>query len=377
MEAIAQEIRTRVGNLEASMTIRGSDGQERPLVQSFVNLEARVLQQQTSSNMEDIERLIDAKLKSAIVAMQPNERQPHAKHNFAKPILESKAIQDVGKVTDAKRYQQWNKKMKNALEQTREQSRGMLEVVEKMSEEEVIQHNVNNDGFTCGESIIELMMVKSGTADEEKEWWKGIAKTLNRDMWAILCSKAESEAEETMDGCNQGEGLWAYLRIHLWFMRTTAQGRSVRRAAIMNPARCKHEHEISGAIERWEERCRNVQKDDKELELPDSWKMTALHGILCGEIQKNVEYREKEFSTYDELRSTVMRWAINKKIEKERHTRGDPMDTNQAEDAYTAEEWVQWESNDCQWPTEETDENVWILIKMTMIMLENKMGCPY
>ncbi len=122
----------------------------------------------------------------------------------------------------------------------------------------------------------------------------------------------------------------------------------------MNPARCKHEHEISGAIERWEERCRNVQKDDKELELPESWKMTALHGILCGEIQENVEYREKDFSTYEELRSTVMRWAINKKIGKEGYNRGDPMDTNQAEEQYTAEEWKDWESG---WPIEEMDEN--------------------
>ena len=160
MEATAQEIQARVGNLEAAMSIRGGDGQERPLAQSFVNLETRVLQQQqTSSNMEEIERLIDAKLRSAIVAMQPTERQPEAKQHFAKPILESKAIQDVGKVADAKSYRQWNKKMKNALEQTREQSRGMLEVAEKMSEEEIIQHNVNHDGFTYGESIIELMIV--------------------------------------------------------------------------------------------------------------------------------------------------------------------------------------------------------------------------
>ena len=111
MEAMAQEIRTRVGNLEASMTIRGSDGQERPLAQSSINLEARALQQQqTSSNMEELERLIDAKLRSAIVAMQQTERQPQSKQDFAKPILESKAIQDVGKVTDAKSYRQWNKK---------------------------------------------------------------------------------------------------------------------------------------------------------------------------------------------------------------------------------------------------------------------------
>ena len=120
MEAMAQEIVRRVTNLEASMTIRGGDGQERPLVQSFVNLEARVLQQQqqTPSNMEEIERLIDVKLRSAIVAMQPIERQSQPKQDFVKPILESKAIQDVGKVTDAKSYRQWNKKMKNALEQT-------------------------------------------------------------------------------------------------------------------------------------------------------------------------------------------------------------------------------------------------------------------
>ena len=36
-------------------------------------------------------------------------------------------------------------------------------------------------------------------------------ETLNRDMWAILCAKAIGEAEEKMDGCNQDEGLWAYL----------------------------------------------------------------------------------------------------------------------------------------------------------------------
>ena len=85
MEAMAQEIQRRVTNLEASMTIQGGDGQERPLVQSFVNLEARVLQQQqqTPVNMEAIEMLIDAKLRSAIIGMQPNERQSQSRPNSA------------------------------------------------------------------------------------------------------------------------------------------------------------------------------------------------------------------------------------------------------------------------------------------------------
>ena len=86
----------------------------------------------------------------------------------------------------------------------------------------------------------------------------------------------------------------------------------------MTPTRCKHEHEISSAIEKWEEKYRSIREEDKELDLPDSWKMTAIQGILCGEIQKHIEYREQDFKTYDELRSIVMKWAINKKIERDR-----------------------------------------------------------
>ena len=72
--------------------------------------------------------------------------------------------------------------------------------------------------------------------------------------------------------------------------------------------------------------------------MPDSYKMTAIHGILCGEIQKSVEHREKELQSYDELRNTVMKWAINKKIEKERNARGDPKDCDEmGEDG-----WPMW-----------------------------------
>ena len=89
-------------------------------------------------------------------------------------------------------------------------------------------------------------------------------RTLNVDMWALLSAKAEGEAEEKLESYNQGEGLWAYLRIHLWFTRTTDQGRSMRRAKIMMPTKCNHEHEISAAVERWEDQCRTLCEADKE-----------------------------------------------------------------------------------------------------------------
>ena len=84
----------------------------------------------------------------------------------------------------------------------------------------------------------------------------------------------------------------------------------MRRAAIMQPPKCTHEHQISAAIERWEEKFRALREDDREMELPDSWQMTALRMMLCGGIQKSVEYREpniEELKTYHELRAVIMK----------------------------------------------------------------------
>ena len=81
---------------------------------------------------------------------------------------------------------------------------------------------------------------------------------------------------------------------------------------------------------------------DSESTLPDSYKMTALKMILCGEIAKSVEHREKEFKTYEELRAVVMTWAINQKIQNDR-TQNDPMDLSH----------VPWDSMTANWGTQE------------------------
>ena len=123
--------------------------------------------------------------------------------------------------------------------------------------------------------------------------------------------------------------MWAYIRIHHWFSRTTDQGKNARRLAIMDPPQCKHDHEIPQAIEEWEERYRILKDEDKESELPESWRMTALKKILCGDIRKHIELREEEIKSYDELRKIIMNWAVNKKLEKSKH---DPMDIGAVND---------------------------------------------
>ena len=60
-----------------------------------------------------------------------------------------------------------------------------------------------------------------------------------------------------------------------------------------------------------------------------------------------------------------MKWAINKKIERERSTRGDPMDTNQAENHTSGEDWFGGNHQACnqggwwdqEWPSEESEDH--------------------
>ena len=72
------------------------------------------------------EEVIDLKIRTAIAISGGGGKGD----GYFKPILESKAIQDIGKLTDAKSYRTWSRKMKNAIEQTRPKARKVLEIIE-------------------------------------------------------------------------------------------------------------------------------------------------------------------------------------------------------------------------------------------------------
>ena len=99
---------------------------------------------------------------------------------------------------------------------------------------------------------------------------------------------------------------------------------------IMRPEPCKHEHEIAGAIEKWERNYRRIIEEDKAEPLPDRYRMTAIKCLLVGEIKRHVNLREEEIETYQELRNIVMKYAVNRRIEKERGN--DPMEVDAALD---------------------------------------------
>ena len=110
MEALS-EVQQRLTNVEASLTIQGTNGNTRSLTQSFIDLETWAWPQlnRPPITVETVEMLIDAKLRTAMSGMQSAER-PMQSERPMQPILESKAIQEIGKLTDAKSYRQWNKR---------------------------------------------------------------------------------------------------------------------------------------------------------------------------------------------------------------------------------------------------------------------------
>ena len=177
---------------------------------------------------------MDENLKTALSMTQGNP----VGNNWWKSVVESKAIQELGAVVDSKQYRNWNKKMKNALEQIRPNARHALDVIEKLSEEDVISIKQLGNFDNYKDSIIATVEQKHGNNDISD-----VLSTLNVDTWALLSAKAAGEAEEKLESCNQGEGIWAYLRIHLWFTRTTDQAPSMRRAIIMMPTKCNQGHE--------------------------------------------------------------------------------------------------------------------------------------
>ena len=93
---------------------------------------------------------------------------------------------------------------------------------------------------------------------------------LSRDLWSILLSKCEGEAWMKINSVRDGEGLWAYIKLHQWFTKTTLQGHVTKnRLRIMQPVAAKHDHDIAGAVEKWEERYRMLLGEDGGDELPE------------------------------------------------------------------------------------------------------------
>ena len=81
-----------------------------------------------------------------------------------------------------------------------------------MTEESIQEKQAEEVTLTKKGAIIAI--VKSKFSGNE-QGTKMALEELNRDLWSILSAEAEGEAGEKMERCQQGEGLWAFLRTYL------------------------------------------------------------------------------------------------------------------------------------------------------------------
>ena len=80
----------------------------------------------------NLDALINTKI-SAVLAAQGNTYRD--RESFSKwPILESKSVQNLGSVSDSKSYRDWNRKLKNCIEQIRPKSRAVMTYLEQIKE---------------------------------------------------------------------------------------------------------------------------------------------------------------------------------------------------------------------------------------------------
>ena len=136
-QTFANEVTTRFQNLEgmsgafevkiAALEI-GVAGQEdqRQRTETGINEAFRQIQEVQEAmrilNMEVILAIIDEKIKTATELHGKGggkDDRGFQGFEFRKPILESKAINDLPELSEAKTYRDWNQRFKNAMEQIR------------------------------------------------------------------------------------------------------------------------------------------------------------------------------------------------------------------------------------------------------------------
>ena len=84
------------------------------------------------------------------IAARPNKGK--------KEILESKAIQNLGQMSNAKEYRQWNQRLNNALDQARPESgRKVMSWLESITENMVTQQKKLSVAETMCEVMCELL----------------------------------------------------------------------------------------------------------------------------------------------------------------------------------------------------------------------------
>jgi len=271
-------------------------------------------------------------------------------------ILECKSISNLKMLGSNKsEFRVWNERLKIAFNQTRKSARKVLDWAS-----DVTTNAVSREAY----EVEELNKNTNGELDKHMQY-----DTFSEDLFSVLYEKCEGDAllkVQSVDMSSEEKGLVAYKAIHAWFTQTTGLAISHRMQYIMSPPRAKKDEDIAQAVEKWEREVTELERlEPEDGKLTWGMKITALKLIITDKIKEHVDFKETEMRSkgiksetlYKQMKEEIMRWAVQKRLEKTRSK--DDMEIGEMQDGVEAtwtgqEEWGQEQ----EWDWDNTVYNV-------------------
>lgn len=153
-------------------------------------------------------------------------------------------------------------------------------------------------------------------------------------LYTLLAQLTDGESFDIVNNAGKNNGLEAWRKLHRRFDPSTGGRRRNMLREIINPGRCKHENQLYGAMERWEEL---VQRYERKLgrSLDDDLKMAALESLVTSELEKHLMMNASRLNSYESMREEVFLYIETRtgaRMKSEARWRDDrpddPMDTS-------------------------------------------------
>ena len=140
-EAFVGETNRRLETLETAVAAQ-PDGHLTLNLMTSVEMRVKAIEDKIISMVtsDTLEIILDAKLNT--LKFMSDKKQSGDFHR--KPILESNAVSDVDRLTDAKSYRPFNRRLKNAMEQVRPYARKAMEMLETVAEQEITDSSLTH-----------------------------------------------------------------------------------------------------------------------------------------------------------------------------------------------------------------------------------------
>ena len=100
-----------------------------------------------------------------------------------------------------------------------------MNILESITEKTVEQQRELSQETRVTGLITEIIAEKVNDGDGDSKIDEEVAAAFDRKLWAVLIDKCEGESVHKVNSAEQGEGMWAYIRVHQWFNTTTELGK--------------------------------------------------------------------------------------------------------------------------------------------------------